>query len=105
MARSVFPLLPARFLLRTRYDNLARIGGLRVPLLILHGDADTTVPFEQGRRLFEAAPAPKRFFPIAGAGHNDTYLVGGEAYWQAWREFLRELSLSPREPSAIPAPR
>jgi uncharacterized protein len=92
MARAVFPLLPARFLLRTRYDNLAKIGGLRVPLLILHGDADTTVPFEQGRRLFEAAPPAKRFFAIAGASHNDTYVVGGEAYWQAWREFLDGLS-------------
>ncbi|HEY2942777.1 MAG TPA: alpha/beta hydrolase [Vicinamibacteria bacterium] len=92
MAGSVLPFLPVGRLLRTRYDNLAKIGGLRMPLLVLHGDRDTTVPFAQGRRLFEAAPEPKQFFPIPGAGHNDTYFIGGDAYWQAWSEFLEELA-------------
>jgi uncharacterized protein len=92
MARSAFPFLPLGRLLRTRYDNLAKVGGLRMPLLILHGDRDDTVPFAQGRRLFEAAPEPKQFFAIPGASHNDTYVVGGDAYWQAWREFLDGLS-------------
>jgi hypothetical protein len=92
MARSAFPFLPLGRLLRTRYDNLAKVGGLRMPLLILHGDRDNTVPFAQGRRLFEAAPEPKQFFAIPGASHNDTYVVGGDAYWQAWREFLDGLS-------------
>jgi fermentation-respiration switch protein FrsA (DUF1100 family) len=88
MARVVLPFLPLRPLLRTRYDNLAKIGGLKVPLLVLHGDRDEVVPFAQGRRLFEAAPEPKRFFAIPGAGHNDTYLRGGEAYWEVLGEFL-----------------
>lgn len=92
MAGSVLPLVPIGRLLRTRYDNLGKIAGLRVPLLVLHGDRDTTVPFAQGRRLFEAAPEPKRFFAIPGAEHNDTYFVGGDAYWQAWKEFLAELT-------------
>jgi len=92
MARSVLPFLPIGRLLRTHYDNLAKIGGLRMPLLILHGERDTTVPFAQGRRLFEAAPEPKQFFAIPGAGHNDTYFIGGDAYWEAWGAFLDELA-------------
>ena len=92
MAGSVLPFLPVGRLLRTRYDNLAKIGGLRMPLLVLHGDRDTTVPFAQGRRLFEAAPEPKQFFPIPGAGHNDTYFIGGDPYWEAWSEFLGGLA-------------
>jgi fermentation-respiration switch protein FrsA (DUF1100 family) len=92
MAGSVLPFLPIGRLLRTRYDNLAKIGRLRMPLLIIHGDRDATVPFAQGRRLFEAAPEPKRFFPIPGAGHNDTYFTGGDAYWEAWDAFLHELA-------------
>jgi fermentation-respiration switch protein FrsA (DUF1100 family) len=92
MAGSVLPFLPVGRLLRTRYDNLAKIGGLRMPLLILHGDRDTTVPFAQGRRLFDAAPEPKQFFPIPGAGHNDTYFIGGDPYWEAWGAFLHELA-------------
>lgn len=97
MARTALPFLPVGPFLRTRYDNLAKVGRLRVPLLILHGDRDRVVPFAQGRRLFEAAPEPKRFFRIAGADHNDTYVTGGEAYWRAVAEFL-EAVLPPPEP-------
>jgi fermentation-respiration switch protein FrsA (DUF1100 family) len=88
MARAVYPFLPVWPLVRTRYDNLAKIGRLRCPLLVLHGEKDEVVPFAQGRRLFEAAREPKRFYAIPGAGHNDTYGVGGERYWEAWRQLL-----------------
>jgi fermentation-respiration switch protein FrsA (DUF1100 family) len=62
-----------------------------MPLLVMHGERDEIVPFAQGRRVFDKAPEPKRFFAIPGASHNDTYVVGGEAYWRALREFLEEL--------------
>ena len=91
MARAVYPFLPLWPLVRTRYDNEAKAPRLTVPLLVLHGDRDEVVPFAQGRRVFEAAPGPKRFFAIPRAGHNDTYLVGGEAYWRAVRDFLETL--------------
>jgi fermentation-respiration switch protein FrsA (DUF1100 family) len=84
----VLPFLPLSPFLRTRYDNLAKVGGLKVPLLVMHGDRDEVVPFAQGRRVFEAAPEPKRFHRIVGAGHNDTYLTGGDAYWEALGDFL-----------------
>lgn len=94
MAKTVMPLLPVGPFLRTRYDNLAKIPDLRAPLLILHGDRDGIVPYEQGRELFGAAPEPKSFYPIAGAGHNDTYLVGGEAYFATIANFI-ERTLRP----------
>jgi fermentation-respiration switch protein FrsA (DUF1100 family) len=86
-----FPLAP---FVRTRYDNLSKVGRLRMPLLILHGDHDSVVPFALGRRLYGAAPGPKRFFAIPGADHNDTYLVGGDAYWSAIAGFLDTLPAS-----------
>ncbi|HLE45020.1 MAG TPA: alpha/beta hydrolase [Methylomirabilota bacterium] len=76
------------YLFRTRYDTLGLISRIRVPLLILHGDADEVVPFHHGRAVFEAAREPKRFVRIPGARHNDTYVVGGAPYWQAWGSFL-----------------
>ena len=93
MARAVLPFLPIAPLLHTRYDNLAKVGRLRAPLLILHGERDSVVPLAQGRRLFAAAPEPKRFSAIPGADHNDTYVTGGEAYWQALVAFVESLSL------------
>ena len=91
MARAVYPFLPLWPFVRTRYDNVAKVGRLRMPLLVLHGRRDEVVPFAQGRRVFDAAPEPKQFFAIPGAGHNDTYVVGGEAYWHALRDFLEAL--------------
>ena len=99
MARAVYPFLPLWPFVRTRYDNLSKIERLRRPLLVLHGERDEIVPFAQGRRLFEAAPEPKRFYAIPRAGHNDTYAVGGEAYWTAIRGFLDELPPRPGDPA------
>lgn len=91
MARAVYPFLPIWPLVRTRYDNIAKVARLRMPLLVMHGERDEIVPFAQGRRVFDKAPEPKRFFAIPGASHNDTYVVGGEGYWRALREFLEGL--------------
>jgi len=96
MARAVYPFLPpVGPLIRTRYDTLAKLPRLRTPLLVLHGARDEIVPIAQGRRVFAAAPEPKRFFEIPGAGHNDTYAAGGAGYWSVWREFLSSLPTSP----------
>ena len=96
MARAAYPFLPpVGPLIRTRYETVSKVPRLRVPLLVLHGERDSIVPIAQGRRVFAAAPEPKRFFAIPGAGHNDTYNTGGEAYWRVWREFLG-LPVNPR---------
>jgi len=91
MVRAVLPYVPVGSFLRTKYDSLSKIQELHVPLLVLHGDLDDVVPYEQGRRLFAAANPPKTFFSIRGAHHNDTYIVGDLPYFQAWTRFLRSL--------------
>jgi uncharacterized protein len=91
MARVALPFLPVGAWLRTRYNSLGKIPEIRVPLLVLHGNRDEVVPYEQGRRLFEAANEPKTFFTIHGARHNDTYIVGDRPYFDAWARFLGSL--------------
>ena len=96
--RTIFaPLAP---FVRTRYESLARIPRLRMPLLVMQGDRDEVIPPALGRRLFDAAPEPKRYFAIPGAGHNDTYFVGGEAYWNAIADFLDSVARG-RPPAAM----
>jgi pimeloyl-ACP methyl ester carboxylesterase len=60
---------PARLLVRDRFDNLAKIGSLEMPVLIQHGTADTVVPYALGRRLAKAAPRAT-FETYSGAGHS-----------------------------------
>jgi len=50
-------------------DPVTAIAHVRVPVWIIHGDADRIVPFKQGQLLYEAAPAPKTWVPVAGAQH------------------------------------
>jgi fermentation-respiration switch protein FrsA (DUF1100 family) len=65
------PLAVAPWLPRTRYDSAAKISRVRVPVLIMHGDADERVPYEMGRRLYDLAPEPKTFVTFPGAAHAD----------------------------------
>jgi len=89
MAARHFPFVP-RALIRTKMDSLAKIDDVTCPKLFIHSPADEVVPYSLGRRLYEAAPEPKRFHEVPGAGHNETYLVGGAAYFAAIREFVTE---------------
>jgi len=95
MAKTVFPVLPIGALLQTRFDVLDKVARVKVPLLVLHGDRDDLVPYEQGKKVFAAARAPKEFYTIHGASHNDTYRVGGDAYFDRLRGFV-ETVLSTR---------
>jgi len=89
MARHLFPFVPDGWV-RTRYDNLDKVSRVAIPLLVVHGTADKTVPFGQGRSVFEAAPEPKTFLTIPEGGHADAYAVGGQDYWNAWRALIGE---------------
>jgi len=86
----VLYLLFGWWALNARYDNLDKIGRIELPLLVFQGERDAIVKEKMARRLFERANHPKTFHLIPGAGHNDTYEKGGDAYWQAWRRFLRQ---------------
>lgn len=54
-----------------KLNSVAAVAKYRGPLLQSHGDADTIVPLELGRKLFAAAHEPKQFVTVPGGGHND----------------------------------
>ncbi len=86
MAKKHYALVPTS-LLTLRLDNLERATRLSVPLLSFHGTDDWIAPVEMGRAVAEAGRA-EAFVTLEGAGHNDTYEVGGDAYRQRMHEFL-----------------
>jgi len=88
-AALLYWFVPVRWLMKNRYDSLTKIHQYSGPVLVSHGTADTLVPCGLGRRLFEAAACKqKRFFEIAGGGHND---VEPPEYNAALDEFLESL--------------
>ncbi len=61
------------------------------PVFVAHGDRDENIPFESGKRNFDALASPdKVFYPIPGAGHNNLGAIGGEVYTQAKRHFIND---------------
>ena len=91
MARRSNPFLPARLLVRARFDTLSIMPTIGMPVLVIHGTGDEIVPVEMGRRVFEAAAGPKRMFELEGEGHNEPHHDPAAPYYGAIREFLEEL--------------
>jgi hypothetical protein len=87
MSRQQYRLLP-RGILRLQLDNLAHIGRVRCPVLVFHGTGDVLVPLSMGRQV-AAASAGAELVLISGAGHNETYAVGGRAYRDKLWAFVR----------------
>ncbi len=77
VGRVHYPWLPVAQLLTDRYPSIDRIGKLSAPLLVIAGERDTIVPAELSRRLYDAAPEPKRLVLIRAADHNDQELIDG----------------------------
>lgn len=88
MARRTFRIPLFEYIPKSRFDSLAKIRQVQAPILIVHGTRDETVPFSMGQRLFTAAPEPKFFFPVEGAGHNDMMETGGDRLLERFKSFL-----------------
>jgi len=77
------------FLLRTNFDNLFEIkNAKKLPrMLIVHGEQDKTIPFEQGRKLYQESlgkpGADVSFLGLPGIGHNDIFGAASEDL-EAW---------------------
>lgn len=76
VAAGYYPFLPARLLLKDKFDSLSMVQDIAAPLFIAHGDRDLTVPQPLGRKLFAKAVEPKQALWLEGAGHNDLYEHG-----------------------------
>ncbi len=75
-----YPYLPVRLLAVDRYETMRKMDRVRIPLLVIHGTEDRTVPFAQGQKVFESAKGPKKMLRLEGAGHGNLYDFGaGEA--------------------------
>ncbi|MBI3865149.1 MAG: alpha/beta hydrolase [Planctomycetia bacterium] len=94
VARHHYPLLPIKLLLEERYASIEQIPNVTCPILMLHGQRDSIVPFALGRKLFDAAPdksangARKHFAELLHADHNDVLETDQEILEKAVREFV-----------------
>lgn len=89
LAQAIYWYLPARWLVRDRYDTRAALQSFQGPQAVLIAGRDQIIPPAQSQRLYEALPEPKRLWRVPEAGHNDWPFKVGMAWWGevlAWLE-------------------
>ncbi len=91
MAKDYFPFFPAGLLIKYSYDSISKISRVKCLKLFTHSPADDLIPFDRGKKLFEAAPEPKTFFEISG-GHNERNYLDDPGYIKAIDNLLRQES-------------
>ena len=74
-----------------RFETVKLLKDFRRPVLVLHGNRDSIVPFALGREVYERLEAPKRFVEVAGADHNDLIDAARKDYWAPVFEFVAAL--------------
>ena len=75
--------LPVGPLITQRFESASKVEKIGSPLLVVHGADDSLIKPELGRKLFEAAMAPKAFVLVEGGSHYNTNAVGQAQYRQA----------------------
>ena len=65
-----YPWVPVKWLMRNRFDNLAKLPSLQGPIIFSHGKKDTLIPFHHAESLFAAAQDPKISIWDADGDHH-----------------------------------
>ncbi len=85
VAADALPIVPARLLMRDRFDNLAKLPELSLPILIMHGRPDRVVPFAFGEELANSNPRV-RFIAFDNAGHELALSLEAQIAQAEWLE-------------------
>jgi fermentation-respiration switch protein FrsA (DUF1100 family) len=83
-----YALLPVNLFLNQRFDSIAKVAHLRLPVLYIHGTVDEIVPFKMGKALYEATPFARGFVAVPAGRHEDDAAVGGAALRSAIGRFV-----------------
>jgi fermentation-respiration switch protein FrsA (DUF1100 family) len=71
-----------------RFATAEMLQAFSRPVLVIHGDRDSVIPFQLGRELYDRLHGPKQFAAVAGADHNDFFDTSREAYWKPIMAFV-----------------
>lgn len=70
IAASIYPIVPVRWLMKDQFRSDEKIGNVKAPILVLHGERDAVVPIRFGERLYEKITSPKRFVRFPEGQHE-----------------------------------
>ena len=67
----------------------------KVPVLIIHGEADDFVPCRMSHDNYDACASRKEILTVPGAGHGMSYCINSEAYVNAVQKFIDSIMQEP----------
>lgn len=80
----IYWVLPVEWMLKQKFESLAKMPTVDMPVLIINGTNDIQIPVSMGEQLFEAAAGPKEMIVIEGGSHDnhmdDEYLQQLQAF-------------------------
>jgi fermentation-respiration switch protein FrsA (DUF1100 family) len=86
MAKRYLPFIPV-IVYKPSFDSSEKIKGIKAPKLHFHSLNDEVVPYDLGKKLFEAAPEPKELVQLQG-GHNDSFIASQDIYTSKMKSFI-----------------
>lgn len=89
VARTHYPFLPVRTLLRERFPIVDHLAGYDGPVLVVAGAADGTIPAALSREVADVTGAD--YVELPGADHNDPVFLDGARFLDAVDAFLRDV--------------
>ena len=85
-AKEFYPYIPVNLLLKDKYENFKKIKNINSPILIMHGEKDTIVPFSMGEKMYQLANEPKYFYFTK---HDDHMMVYDEPMINTLKNFIK----------------
>ncbi len=89
LAKALYHLFPIEQLLTEPFDSLSKVSQLQMPVLYVHGDQDSDIPFELSQALHDASPEAKLIWLAPGATHNNISAIQGDAYGEVVQSFCQ----------------
>jgi fermentation-respiration switch protein FrsA (DUF1100 family) len=72
VAADKYPIVPINWLMRNRYDSIAKLTVYKNPLVVLHGTEDSLIPIHHSKTLYASARCEKKhWIQVEGLAHND----------------------------------
>ncbi len=79
VAKSRFPILPIKYLLKYKLPSYQYIKEVSCPISMFHGTDDLVIPFQSAEKLFQTSPKGiSTFIKIENGNHND--LINYDTY-------------------------
>ena len=88
-AKNFYPYIPVSLLLKDKYDNQKKIKNIKIPVLVMHGEADQIVPFRMGKKIYEIANEPKYSYFTK---YDDHMMEYDEKLLFALKTFIKSLN-------------